>query len=109
MLNPRRRILMAFASAAGLLGVEPLLHPLLAQTGTNPQAKSYPNGGDPSSPGLDERSTLDPVAIQRANQIEIRKDVSKLYEDGLRTEGAGWQNRCLCHALPFLGEKSRAN
>jgi hypothetical protein len=81
MLNPRRRILMAFASAAGLLAAEPLLLcTLLAQTRSNPQAKPYPNGREPNSPGLDERRSLDPEAVQRANQIEIRKDVSKLYE-----------------------------
>jgi hypothetical protein len=81
MPNPRRRILTAFASAAGLLAAEPLLLcTLLGQTRSNPQAKPYPNGRDPNSPGPDERSSLDPVAVQRANQIEIRKDVSKLYE-----------------------------
>jgi hypothetical protein len=80
MPNPRRRILIAFASATGLIAVQPLFSVLLAQTRSNPQAKPYPHGRDPNSPGLDERSSLDPVAIQRANQIEIRKDVSKLYE-----------------------------
>jgi hypothetical protein len=80
MPNPRRRILIAFASATGLIAVQPLFSALLAQTRSNPQAKPYPNGRDPNSPGLDERSSLDPVANQRANQIEIRKDVSKLYE-----------------------------
>jgi hypothetical protein len=80
MPNPRRRILMAFAGAAGLLAVRPLFSTLLAQTRPSPQPRPYPNGRDPSNPGLDEQSSLGPLAIQRANQMEIRKDVSKLYE-----------------------------
>jgi hypothetical protein len=80
MSNPRRRILIALAGATGLFAVEPLLYTLLAQMRASPQAKPYPNGRDPHSPGLDEQSGFDPVAVQRANQIEIRKDVSKLYE-----------------------------
>ena len=81
MQNPRRGILIAFAGAVGLLAANPLLSTLLAQSGASPKAKPYPNGRDPNvPPGLDEPSTLDPQAIKRANQIELRKDVSKLYE-----------------------------
>jgi hypothetical protein len=79
MQNPRRGMLIALAGATGLLVVEPLLSTLLAQ-GRAPQARPYPNGRDPNSTGLEERRSLDPQAIQRANQIELRKDVSKLYE-----------------------------
>jgi len=80
MQNPRRGILIALAGATGLLFVEPLLSKLLAQGRVEPHPMPYPNGRDPNSTGLETRSTVDPQATQRANQMELRKDVSKLYE-----------------------------
>jgi predicted Zn-dependent protease len=80
MQNPRRGILIALAGATGLLFVDPLLSTLLAQGRTRPQPMPYPNGRDPNDTGLEQRSTLDQQAAQRANQIELRKNVSKLYE-----------------------------
>jgi hypothetical protein len=71
---------MSLATGAGLLALEPLVGSLMAQTKTNPQARPYPNGRDPNAPTPEERTSLDPVAIQRANQIELRKDVAKLYD-----------------------------
>jgi hypothetical protein len=80
MPESRRHLLTALFGAAGVLAVEPLLAGLQAQ-GVSPKAKVYPNGRDPNqSPGLDEPSRPDPKAIERANQIELRTDVTKLYE-----------------------------
>jgi hypothetical protein len=49
--------------------------------GASPKAKVYPNGRDPNvDTGLDQPSQPDPKAIARANQIEIRTDITKLYD-----------------------------
>ena len=67
--------------AAGLLAIEPAVFgTLLAQSGGSPNFKPYPNGRDPNAPSLEDSTRLDPHAIQRANQIELRKDIAKLYE-----------------------------
>jgi hypothetical protein len=83
MPNPRRRAFMTFVGAAGFLVLEPgLLTALLAQTsGASPKFKPYPSGQDPNvPPEVEHRGNPDPKAIQRVNQIELRKDISKLYE-----------------------------
>jgi hypothetical protein len=82
MPESRRHLLTALFGAAGVLAVESLLAKLEAQgSGTSPKAKVYPNGRDPNQPpGMEEPSRPDPKAIERANQIELRTDVTKLYE-----------------------------
>ena len=83
MPNPRRRVFMTFVGAAGFLALEPgFIAALLAQTsGESPKFKTYPSGQDPNAPPeLDQRGGPDPKAIQRVNQIELRKNISKLYE-----------------------------
>jgi len=82
MPESRRHLLTALFGAAGVLAVEPLLASLQAQVpGSPPKAKVYPNGRDPNqAPALDEPRSLDPKAIQHANQKELKSDVSKLYE-----------------------------
>jgi len=82
MPESRRHLLTALFGAAGVLAVEPLLVGLQAPgSGASPKAKVYPNGRDPNAvPGIDDPSRLDPRAIARANQIEIRTDIAKLYD-----------------------------
>jgi hypothetical protein len=75
-------MLTALFGAAGVLAVEPLLAGLQAPgSGGSPKAKVYPNGRDPNANmGIDDPSRPDPKAIARANQIEIRTDIAKLYD-----------------------------
>lgn len=84
MTESRRHLLRALVGAAGSLVVEPLFAgpQVPAQTaGYSTKAKVYPNGRDPNQPpGLDEPTSLDPKAIQRANQKELKSDVSRLYD-----------------------------
>ena len=82
MPESRRHLLTALFGAAGVLTVEPLLAGLQAPgSGASPKAKVYPNGRDPNaSTGIEDPSRLDPRAIARANQIEIRTDIAKLYD-----------------------------
>src|SRR5712691_3894771 len=84
MPESRRRLLTVLFGAAGVFAVEPLLTGLQAPppgSGGSPKAKVYPNGRDPNlNAGIEDPSRLDPKAIQRANQIEIRTDIAKLYE-----------------------------
>jgi hypothetical protein len=82
MPESRRHLLTALFGAAGVLAVEPLLAGLQAPgSGASPKAKVYPNGRDPNaSTGIEDPSRLDPRAIARANQIEIRTDIAKLYD-----------------------------
>jgi hypothetical protein len=81
MPDSRRRLLLAFAGAAGTLAVHPLFAALHAQSRTNPQARPYPNGRDPNRPpDADEHRVLDPRAVELLNQKELRSDVAKLYE-----------------------------
>jgi len=81
MQDPRRRALLTFVGAAGFLALKPALLSLFAQTGGSPKFKPYPNGQDPNlPPNLEERGNPDPQAVQRFNQIELRKDIAKLYE-----------------------------
>lgn len=81
MPDSRRRLLMTFVGAAGVLAVEPLFAGLQPQTRSNPQAHPYPNGRDPNlPPDVDEHRVLDPKAVELQNQKELRSDVAKLYE-----------------------------
>jgi hypothetical protein len=81
MPDSRRRLLQSLAALAAVLAGEPALSGVLAQTGMAPKAKPYPNGRDPNiPPGLDEPSTLDPKAIEQANQKKLRADVAKLLD-----------------------------
>src|SRR5260370_33053102 len=77
MPESRRRLLTALMGAIGVFAVEPLLAGLQGP-GTPPKAKVYPNGRDPNRNTMDEPSHLDPKAIARANQLEIRTDITKL-------------------------------
>jgi hypothetical protein len=92
MPRSRRHMLSSLFGAAGVLAVEPLLVGLQAPasgSGGSPKAKVYPNGRDPNiDTGIDDPSRLDPKAVARANQIEIRTDIAKLYElvSELRTQ-----------------------
>lgn len=81
MRESRRRLLMTFVGVAGVLAAGPALSRLEGQTRQAPSAKPYPNGRDPNlAPERDEPRILDPKAIERANQQELKKDVAKLYE-----------------------------
>ena len=82
MPESRRHLLTALFGAAGVLAVEPLLVGLQAPgSGASPKAKVYPNGRDPNAnTGIEDPSRLDPRAIARANQIEIRTEIAKLYD-----------------------------
>jgi hypothetical protein len=84
MPKSRRHLLTSLFGAAGVLAVEPLLAGLQAPatgSGGSPNAKVYPNGRDRNANmGIDDPSRPDPRAIARANQIEIRTDIAKLYE-----------------------------
>ncbi len=83
MPESRRRILAGLFGAAGVLAVDPLLAGLQAPapgSGSGPKAKVYPNGRDPNAmAGIDAPSRPNPKAIERANQQEIRADITKLY------------------------------
>jgi len=79
MPESRRRLLTALVGAAGVFAVEPLLSGLQAPA-SPPRARVYPNGRDPNQNTTEDPSQLDPKAIARANQIEIRTDIAKLYE-----------------------------
>jgi hypothetical protein len=84
MPESRRHLLTALFGVAGVLAVEPLLSGLQAPppgSGGAVRAKVYPNGRDPNvMTGIDDPSRPDPKAIARANQIEIRTDIAKLYD-----------------------------
>jgi len=85
MPESRRRLLTALFGAAGVFAVEPLLTVLQAPppgSGGSPRAKVYPNGRDPNNTmqGIEDPSRLDPKAIARANQMEIKTAIAKLYE-----------------------------
>jgi hypothetical protein len=84
MPESRRRLLTALFGAAGVFAVEPLLARLQApnpSSGPLPKAKVYPNGRDPNiSTGIDDPTRPNRKAIARANQIEIKTDIAKLYE-----------------------------
>ncbi|HEY6269975.1 MAG TPA: hypothetical protein VIX11_16870 [Candidatus Acidoferrum sp.] len=89
MPDSRRRLLMAFVGAAGVLALRPVLalcqgsgaHP----TPQPPQPRPSPNAPDPNLPyglkdGPQAATGSDKKAIERANQQELRSDVSKLYQ-----------------------------
>jgi hypothetical protein len=84
MPKSRRYLLKSLFGAAGVLAVQNLLAGAQAPapgSGGSPKAQPYPNGRDPNQPqGLDEPSRLDPKAVERANEKELRTDVTKLYE-----------------------------
>ncbi len=80
MRESRRRLLMSFLGVAGVLAAGPALSTLHAQAGHSLRAKPFPIGNDSNlAPQLNEGSTLDPKAIERANQQELKKDVAMLY------------------------------
>jgi len=84
MPGSRRRLLAGLAGVAGIFAAEPLLAGFQAPapgSGAAPRAKVYPNGRDPNlSTGIEDPSRPDPKAVARANQVEIRSDIAKLYE-----------------------------
>jgi hypothetical protein len=81
MPESRRHMLTALFGAAGVFAVQSLLTGPQAQgQGASPKAKVYPNGRDPNANSIDDPSRPDPKAIARANQIEIRTDIAKLYD-----------------------------
>ena len=83
MPESRRRILAGLFGAAGVLAVDPLLAGLQAPapgSGSGRKIKVYPNGREPNAmTGIDAPSRPNPKAIERANQQEIRADITKLY------------------------------
>jgi hypothetical protein len=84
MPESRRRLLMTFVGAAGVLTLRPVLS-AWQSTGVRPtpQPRPSPNAPDPNfPPGMNgpQATGPDKKAIDRANQQEIRSDVSKLYE-----------------------------
>jgi hypothetical protein len=84
MTESRRHLLRGLLGATGALAAQPLLAGLQAPapgSGGSPKAKVYPNGRDPNQDrGLETPIRPDPKAVERANQMELRTDVSKLYE-----------------------------
>jgi|SRR5690349_19856210 len=84
MPKSRRHLLTGLVGVVGVFAAKPLLAGLQAPapgSGAAPRAKVYPNGRDPnSSTGIEVPSRPDPKAITRANQMEIRTDIAKLYE-----------------------------
>jgi len=84
MPESRRRLLMTFVGAAGILAVRPLLAAWQAPgVRPAPQPRPSPNAPNPNfPPGLNgpQATGPDKKAIDRQNQQEIRADVSKLYE-----------------------------
>src|SRR3981189_294598 len=89
MPDSRRRLLMTFVCAAGVLALRPVLalsqgsgaHP----TPQPPQPRPSPNAPDAHVPyglknGPQAATGPDQKAIDRAKQQELRTDVSKLYE-----------------------------
>jgi hypothetical protein len=88
MPESRRRLLMNFVGAAGVLALKPALalcqgvsaHP----TPQPPQPRPSPNAPDANVPyGLKDgpqATVTDKKGIERANQQELRSDVSRLYE-----------------------------
>ena len=84
MPESRRHLLAGMVGVVGAFAAKPLLSGLQAPapgSGAAPRAKVYPNGRDPNhSTGIEDPSRPDPRAITRANQMEIRTDIAKLYE-----------------------------
>jgi hypothetical protein len=89
MPESRRRLLMTFVGAAGVLALKPALalcqgvsaHP----TPQPPQPRPSPNAPDAHVPyglkdGPQAATGPDQKALDRAKQQELRSDVSKLYE-----------------------------
>jgi len=88
MRESRRRLLLMFAGAAGVLALRPVLavcqgapHP----TPQPPQPRPSPNAPDANVPyglkdGPQAAAGPDQKAIDKAKQQELRTDVSKLYE-----------------------------
>jgi len=77
MPESRRRLLTALVGAAGVFAVEPLLAGL---QGTRRRLRFTPTAGIPTETTVDDPSQLDPKAVARANQMEIKTDITKLYE-----------------------------
>ncbi len=79
MTESRRSLLMAIGSSLGVLAAAPLLSGLQLPRPSR-EARPYPNGRNPGSPGSEEPSTPERKAVERENQKQIRDDVAKLYE-----------------------------
>jgi hypothetical protein len=85
MLESRRHLLMTIAGAAGVLAVIPVAAAWPQSPGSRPlpQPRPSPNAPNPNVPaGIDGQlaKAPDERAIARANQQELKADVSKLYE-----------------------------
>ena len=84
MPESRRHLLAGLVGVAGIFAARTLLAGLQAPapgSGAAPRAKVYPNGRDPNaSTGIEAPSRPDPKVITRANQMEIKTDIAKLYE-----------------------------
>ena len=82
MPESRRRLRVTMVGAAGVLAANPLF--LAAQGRTPPRPIPSPNAPDSNFPhriGDPEPTVgLDPKAIEKQNQMEIRSEVQKLYE-----------------------------
>jgi hypothetical protein len=81
MPDSRRRLLITFLSATGVVALDPVLSALGQDTGRNIKPHPYPNGRDPSAPvNTGEPSRPDPKAMRQENQKEIKLRVAKLYD-----------------------------
>ena len=84
MPESRRHLLTGLVGVASVFAAGPLFAGLQAPapgSGAAPRAKVYPNGRDPNaSTGIEDPSRPDPKVVARANQMEIRTDIAKLYE-----------------------------
>ncbi len=84
MLESRRRLMISFLGAAGILAAEPLFAALQSNgVRPPPPPRPSPNAPDPNfPPGLNgpQAAGSDKKTIDKANQQELRTDVSRLYE-----------------------------
>src|SRR6266403_3634224 len=84
MPESRRRLLMTFVGAAGILAVRPILAAWQTPgVRPAPQPRPSPNARNPNFPSrLDgpQATGSDKKAIDRQNQKEIKADVTILYE-----------------------------
>jgi hypothetical protein len=84
MPESRRRLLMTLVGAGGVLALKPLLSAMQSNgVRPPPPPRPSPNAPNPNVPaGIDGEiaKAPDQRAIVRANQQELKADVSKLYE-----------------------------
>jgi hypothetical protein len=87
MVDSRRRLFIALASALGVLAAEPLLFSLqLPRPAREP--RPYPDGRDHGiPPNADDPGAPKRKVVERQNQIQIREDVAKLYEIASELKG----------------------